>query len=248
MIVYQVIAQYCAATRIEDLVKIHAAQMGRFGFVDFVYASNPVDASLGRIGLSGDAIITGTMPKSYFDQYFGQGLYRDCPIMRWAVSNIGACGIFEILGPDFPRTPVEMRLGELYMRHKMGAGMMLSLPLPQRNRSAGIALIGPMGTTQEDILVAWARHATSVTSLCQMFHMVLSQLPTSGDQQRLTRRQAEILELVASGRTMQEIADLLGRNVTTIEKHLRGAREALNASSTAQAVAKAIVLRQLYGF
>jgi hypothetical protein len=55
-----------------------------------------------------------------------------------------------------------------------------------------------------------------------------------------------VLELVADGKTMQDIAIVLERNVATVEKHLRGARDALGVETTAQAVRKASVLNQIF--
>jgi len=79
-----------------------------------------------------------------------------------------------------------------------------------------------------------------VSDLCLMH------LPASGQRRLLTARQAEVLELVADGKTMQDIALLLDRNVATVEKHLRGARDALGVETTAQAVRKASILNQIF--
>jgi len=77
-------------------------------------------------------------------------------------------------------------------------------------------------------------------------HLCLMHLPASGQRRLLTVRQAEVLELVADGKTMQDIALLLDRNVATVEKHLRGARDALGVETTAQAVRKASILNQIF--
>ena len=62
----------------------------------------------------------------------------------------------------------------------------------------------------------------------------------------LTERQREALELTIKGRTMREIAFAMEINVTTFEKDLRGARDVLQADTTAQAAAKALVLNQIF--
>jgi LuxR family transcriptional regulator len=77
-------------------------------------------------------------------------------------------------------------------------------------------------------------------------HLCILQLPAAGQRRLLTARQTEVLELVADGKTMQDIAILLERNVATVEKHLRGARDALGVETTAQAVRKASVLNQIF--
>ena len=62
----------------------------------------------------------------------------------------------------------------------------------------------------------------------------------------LTPRQSEVLELVADGKSVQDIAPILKRKPATVDKHLRGARETLGVDTTAQAVRKAAVLNQIF--
>ena len=62
----------------------------------------------------------------------------------------------------------------------------------------------------------------------------------------LSARQREALEGVANGKTLVEIAELMGLSVPTVEKHLRRAREVLDVETTAQAVLKASVQQQIF--
>jgi DNA-binding NarL/FixJ family response regulator len=59
----------------------------------------------------------------------------------------------------------------------------------------------------------------------------------------LTRREAEILRLLAGGRTNREIADTLVLSVHTIERHLANAYRKIGARNRADATAFAV--RQL---
>jgi len=56
----------------------------------------------------------------------------------------------------------------------------------------------------------------------------------------LSMRELEILQWVASGKTQQDIGDILSISPRTVEVHLRSSREKLNAISTPQAVGRAI--------
>jgi DNA-binding NarL/FixJ family response regulator len=58
----------------------------------------------------------------------------------------------------------------------------------------------------------------------------------------LTPRQRQVLQLVAEGRTMKEIADILGISARTAETHKYEAMEALGARSTAELIHWAIRL------
>jgi LuxR family transcriptional regulator len=78
-----------------------------------------------------------------------------------------------------------------------------------------------------------------------VFHLAVLSLPARAGS-RLTPRQREVLEWVAQGKTVPEISLLIDRKRATVEKHLRLAREALNARSTAQAVLKASVQKEIF--
>jgi len=56
----------------------------------------------------------------------------------------------------------------------------------------------------------------------------------------LTRRQAEVLGLLARGLTFLEVAVLLGLSVQTVKDHGKHARKRLGARNTAHAVAVAL--------
>jgi DNA-binding NarL/FixJ family response regulator len=65
---------------------------------------------------------------------------------------------------------------------------------------------------------------------------------TSPIEPELTPRQRQVLQLVGEGRTMKEIADILGISVRTAETHKYEAMETLGAQSTAELIHWAIRL------
>jgi DNA-binding CsgD family transcriptional regulator len=62
---------------------------------------------------------------------------------------------------------------------------------------------------------------------------------------RLTRRQKEVLALLALGRNSAEIADELGVSVHTVRSHVQGVLKALKVSNRIEAVSKALNERLL---
>ena len=58
----------------------------------------------------------------------------------------------------------------------------------------------------------------------------------------LSRREREILQWVAAGKSQQDIGDILSISHRTVEVHLRSAREKLGALTTPQAVGRAVRL------
>lgn len=62
----------------------------------------------------------------------------------------------------------------------------------------------------------------------------------------LSKRELEILQWVAAGKSQQDIADILSISSRTIEVHLRSSRQKLFALTTAQAVGRAIGMSLIY--
>jgi DNA-binding CsgD family transcriptional regulator len=60
------------------------------------------------------------------------------------------------------------------------------------------------------------------------------------DRAGLTKRELEVLRLVADGRTNQEIARSLGISVKTVEKHLEGVYAKLGVVSRVEAAVHAV--------
>jgi DNA-binding NarL/FixJ family response regulator len=67
---------------------------------------------------------------------------------------------------------------------------------------------------------------------------LLARPGTLGD--RLTSRQSEVLRLIASGRTMREIAVALGLSTRTVEGHKYQMMQALGVETTAELIRYAI--------
>jgi DNA-binding CsgD family transcriptional regulator len=65
-------------------------------------------------------------------------------------------------------------------------------------------------------------------------------------QPKLSRREREILQWAAAGKSQTDIGDILGISHRTVEVHLRSAREKMGALSTVQAVGRAIGLGLIY--
>lgn len=84
-----------------------------------------------------------------------------------------------------------------------------------------------------------------VTPLIEKEMIVLlleAKSPSFSIEPELTPRQRQVLQLVAEGRTMKEVADILGISVRTAESHKYETMEILGARSTAELIHWAIRL------
>jgi LuxR family transcriptional regulator len=76
----------------------------------------------------------------------------------------------------------------------------------------------------------------------------MAALPPPQALNNLSDRQREVLEWVGDGKTIADIALVMGLKPATVEKHMRNARDALQVETTAQAVMKASLQKQLFVF
>jgi LuxR family transcriptional regulator len=234
-------------TSMDELWAHHTQVMAEFGFDRLFYAFNAFRGT-GLHDNPEDALLLTNLPTAYVEAYVNGGLFRHGVMVRWAIENTGAASWRDVrrMMPPRPLTEGEMALRELNARHGLVAGYTISFPMAMRNANAGIGLVARDGLSQDDADAIWDEHGEVIRIINHVAHLCLLQLPATGQRRLLTPRQTEVLELVADGKTMQDIAILLDRNVATVEKHLRGARETLGVETTAQAVRKASILNQIF--
>ena len=238
---------YLQMTTVEDLWAHHTRLMAEYGFDRMFYAFNAFRGA-GLYDNPEDALLLTNMPTDYVEAYVRGGMFRDGVMMRWAIQNTGAASWHRVYSEmqDHAPTEGERAMRALNERHGIVAGYTISFPMGIKNANAGIGMAVRKGMTQDDADAIWAEHGEDIEIINHVAHLCILQLPATGQRTLLTPRQSEVLELVADGKTMQDIALILERNVATVEKHLRGARDALGVETTAQAVRKASILNQIF--
>ena len=103
------------------------------------------------------------------------------------------------------------------------------------------------GWSVEQFDACWQANGAQIIALCETMHLRVASLPHTGVFPHVTLRQLEVLSWYAEGKMVQDIATIMGISAGTVEKHLRLAREALEAETTAHAVRKATSLNLLTG-
>lgn len=238
---------YLAMRSVDELWAHHAQTMASHGFDRLFYAYSAFRRP-GNLGNPEDALVLTNHSPEYIDSYVNNGLFRSGPLMNWANENVGAISWREVRARTDPHamTEGERHVAELNRRFGLIAGYTISFPMALKHASAGIGLTARPGLTQDDVDAIWAERGEEIEIINHVAHLCITQLPATGQSRMLTPRQTEVLELVADGKTIQDIALLLERNSATVEKHLRGARDTLGVETTAQAVRKASVLNQIF--
>ncbi len=232
---------------IEELWDAHTDKMADYGFDRLIYGFTRYRTST-SLGDPEDFVILTNHSRAYTDEFLTGGLYFHAPMVRWALANDGACSwtVLDEMVRQRTMTPAEQRVLDFNRRMKVHAGYTVSFKSISARSKGAIALTARPDMTQQDVDAVWGEHGNDIKLMNDVAHLKILTLPYSAPNRSLTKRQREALEWVGDGKTMQDIAVLMGLTSATVEKHLRLAREALSVETTAQAVLKAAFANQMF--
>jgi LuxR family transcriptional regulator len=230
---------------VEEVWARHVSRMADWGFDRLLYASTSFRINDGA-GDFRDALILTNYPQAYIDVYVDQELFRNSPTVRWAMKETGSrsWSRFASDAAEGLLTEGELRVTAFNRQYGITAGYAISFPKSNSRAGHGIGMSSSV-LSQAEIDALWSARGAAIEAENMVMHLKLCTLPRFS-RRRLSDRQREVLELVADGKTVQDVALVLGRNVATIEKHLRNVRDVMDAETTAQAVLKASMQNQLY--
>ncbi len=235
-------------TDLESAWQAMLAQLATYGLDRALYAATRFRTAHSAGDLK-DAVILTKYPKTVTDPDLEGGLFRDSPMVRWAMENVGSRSWAEFAREAMAGlcAPEVLRVMEFNRQHGVVAGYGISFPRISGRSGHGIGLASTH-MTQDEIDALWRTKGPEIELVAHVGHLKLLSLPHDMHGRSLTNRQREVLEHVADGKTVQDVAILIGRNPTTVEKHLRLARDALDVETTAQAILKIGVQNQFFRY
>ncbi|TDE34535.1 LuxR family transcriptional regulator [Antarcticimicrobium sediminis] len=235
------------APSLEALWSTHTKEMARYGFDRLLYGYTRYRTET-SLGDPDDFVILTNHSKDYVDRFMHGGLYFDAPMLHWALKNEGAESwrMINQMMASQTFTPQEQMVYDFNHKMNVTAGYTISFNSVSVRSKGAISLCARPGMTQTDIDEIWKIHGEDILLMNNIAHLKILTLPHVAPKRSLTKRQREALEWVGDGKTMQDIAVLMGLTSATVEKHLRLAREALAVETTAQAVMKAALHNQMF--
>ena len=222
----------------------HFADLG-FSRVNYGFTRFRHDKTIGD---PEDALFLTTLGDDYAQRFFHGGFYARTPVFRWAESSTGACtwawvrkalqdGLLSVDEQAAVRQNTAMGIV---------AGISVSFPAATLRTKSALGLIADVGLSDDDVEGIFATRRDALLAVAHCLNLKIMQLPQATRRRALTQRQREALEWVADGKTMQDVALLMGVSAAMVEKHLRLARIALDVETTAQAVSKGAMLNMLF--
>lgn len=233
------IEELLAAGTLSDIRTVFMAAAAQFGFENTFYAARfmlTVPASL----LREPPVVLTNAPAPVLEEARQLRDLDSDGWVRWVLENDGDISSAELQAQwSSPSLQVAARYG-------VGAVHILSL----RERvlhSAGAVLLNPHKGADDEVLAQrWRQSGRDMRILSWIMHMRVATMARQQFPPTLTPRQREVLGWRSAGKTVDEIAIILGITPATVEKHLRLARDSLGVETTPQAVLKAHVTHQLH--
>jgi len=244
---WELLNRIAAAETAETVWSLAVAHFASCGFARANYGMTRFRKA-GNMGSPDDAVYLTSFPPDYGQFYFRGGFYARTALYRWALENRGTCSWRWV--EDRLRAgllpPEEAQAVQRNAEWGLRAGITISFPDPTAHQRAAMGLAADTGLDHDAVDAIWAREGAALLAVANMMHLRLCQLPLPVRRPQLSQRQREALQWVAEGKTTQDIAALMGVSAAMVEKHLRLARQVLDVESSAQAVAKATLLNQIF--
>jgi len=240
------LADLTEAQSAEEVWALHVAKMAEFGFDRLLYGYTRIQRP-NALGSPEDHFILSNHDSEFIKEFLGNHLYYHAPMVRWSLQNDGACSwswVTEQL-ENGRLSPEELKVVEFNKKMEANAGYSISFKNVSHRSQGGMGLTARRGITQKEVDDMWAERGREISALCNVVHLKLTNLPYIGHR-TLTKRQREALEWAGGGKTMADIALIMGLTPATVEKHLRLARKALDVDTTTQAVLKASFQNQIF--
>lgn len=222
------------ATREDSFTTFLEQVRERFGLDHAAYAgNNPVAGTIhGYV----------TYPDEWKQHYVKNGFHRIDPTLHRAGRSIAPV--------DWSRLERDETFHSLFRdAHDFGIS----------DRGLTIPVRGPFGdtgmlsVTRNCSQAEWDRQTPQIISDLQAVAVHIHDTVMRSDVMSkvlrfpsLSKRECEILQWIAAGKSQQDVGDILSISYRTVEVHLRSAREKLYAMTTPQAVGRAIALGLIY--
>lgn len=239
--------QILLAETVEEIWSLHTEKMATYGFdrLLYVYTRFKLNSAMAN---PVDSLILSNHDPAYVENFVKDGHYLNGPMLRWSLENDGACSWSWLEEMDLEDTFTigERKALEFNRKMNVTAGFSIGFKSDSVRVRGGIGLTAKPGLTQAEVDAVWARDGRTILMMNNVMHLKITSLPYSSARRDLTNRQREVLEWVGDGKTMQDIATIMGLTSATVEKHLRLARENLDVETTAQAVLKASFQNQIF--
>jgi DNA-binding CsgD family transcriptional regulator len=209
----------------------------RYGITSVLFAFTHSRFTTSRVGVTSSLFLRHNLPDDFLDS-FPHGLSLDDDI----ASELILSGETELLWASFESLPLRPIQRARFNRDKalgMGVGVTFGFRFGGTSGFAGMCW-GKRHADAAEFEALWQQHRIEMNRLAHQFEAIMRPVMV---RQRfiLTPRETDVMSFSAGGMTQKQIAEHLKLSPKTIANTLDRSRKKLDAVSTMEAVAKALI-------
>lgn len=227
--IFDATAKMDSTTSVKEVIRLLHAKVQTYGFVACLvtHLPNPNTGSLD------EHILVNGWPADWYDHYMAAKHYRHDPC-----AALCRTAMTPFLWSDISRGRSDAdarRVMDEAAEFGLREGICIPIQCPF-NESAAVTLAGSevdLTPSARCTVHAIARHAYSAA------HRLVGGVRNQ-PKQRLSKRECEILQWVAAGKTAWEVSMILCISECTVNTHLRNVRQKLDTANIVQAIVEAV--------
>lgn len=240
-----ILHEILCASDIETVWALCTGYFRQLGLSNVIYGYSPDSTGL-AMGAVADMLLLSTMDHDFLTELLGGRHFSRSLTYQWAIANVGIASFSmaaaQVDDPERVYTPQSLAF---FARYGVETGFSVGFP-PIRARGRGVmTVLGPADRGQDWVDHLLTLRGKEIQVVATVAHRMMATLPDPRAR-RLTERQREVLEWLAQGKSLGDVACIMGLSMATVEKHLRLARAALGVETTAHALVKATFLNQMF--
>jgi LuxR family transcriptional regulator, quorum-sensing system regulator SdiA len=209
----------------------------RYGITSVLFAFTHSRFTTSRVGVTSSLFFRQNLPADFVASY-PNGLSLDDDI----ASELILSGEDEFLWSSFESRelrPVQRARYEIDKSYGMGVGVSFGFRFGGNSGFGGMCW-GKRHAKADAFQALWQLHRLDMRALADQFEMVMRPIMVRA-KFALTPRETDVMSFSAGGMTQKQIAEHLQLSPKTIANTLERARKKLDAVSTMEAVAKALI-------
>lgn len=187
----------------------------------------------------GDLILADRWPDGWRDRYLEKGYFLKDPVSLRAVSHTEPFTWVDARTESPPHPFVAEIEGDA-LSYGLADGLLC--PVLHSGTMRSIVSFGSDGKVSLSPAEVAAMQIAAVSFLNACARLGVTDI----NEAQLTEREREVLKWVGAGKTIWEVSKILSISEATVRHHISSARRKLGAANVTQAVAKAIVSRQIW--
>ncbi|QPC95569.1 autoinducer binding domain-containing protein [Mesorhizobium sp. INR15] len=226
--IFEATARMDGATSINEIVRQLRARVQTFGYVACLITDLPNPST----GALDEHVLVNGWPADWYDHYMAASYYRHDPC-----AALCRTAIAPFLWSDVSRARTDAnarRVMDEAAEFGLREGICIPIQCPF-GESAAVTLAGSeldLRPSARCTVHALARHAYSAA------HRLVGGL-RKAPKQALSKRECEILQWAAEGKTAWEVSRILCISESTVKTHLRNVRQKLDTANIVQAIVEA---------